>query len=268
MHESIQARASTVASTGTGLWAGGSAAVRGLRRALASEGVRRTYVQLLLALWVLSLVLVAGLVTVLWLLTPIAPDASLWATIGLWATRIAGALMLALVGPVLALFAVNIIFPMLSERVFFAGMRELDPERAAALEEAEGMSVTRSIKMSVARMLYFLGWTLLAFVLALIPVIGALLGPAVQFWMTARIMTWELLDPVFDKRDMDLHAQRGFLRRNGASMVGFGLPYGFLMSLPLVGPLFFGLAQAAVASLYVEVLAPRGEDLALESGGR
>jgi hypothetical protein len=36
--------------------------------------------------------------------------------------------------------------------------------------------------------------------------------------------------------------------------VGFGLPLTFLMAIPLVGPLLFGLAQGAVAQLVVEVI--------------
>jgi uncharacterized protein involved in cysteine biosynthesis len=151
------------------------------------------------------------------------------------------------------------VFPLFGERVFFAGMRALDPQRADALAALPGMPLARGVAMTLARMGYFIGGTLLAFLLALIPVVGAILGPLLQLYLTARVMTWELLDPLFDKRQMYLGDQRVFVQRHRASFVGFGLPYTLLLSLPLVGPLFFGLAQAAVATLVVTVLEPEGD---------
>jgi hypothetical protein len=39
-------------------------------------------------------------------------------------------------------------------------------------------------------------------------------------------------------------------------VVGFGLPWSFVLALPLIGALFFGLAQAAAPMLLVRVLEP------------
>ncbi|MCA9716577.1 MAG: EI24 domain-containing protein [Myxococcales bacterium] len=242
-----------------GAWGGASAAMRGLRTALANREVRQTYLQLLVALYITTVVLAGVLVTTLWVLTPIAPELT-WAwTVFYWVLRIAGSLILAFASPLLALFTVNLVFPLLGERVFFAGMRVLDPARAAALEQREGMPLVRSLWMTVARMILFLGGTLLALAVTLIPLVGALLGPALSLFFTARAMTWELLDPVFDKRRMYLSAQREYIKQRQPALVGFGLPFSLLLSIPLVGPLFFGLAQAAVATLYVEVLELGGE---------
>ncbi|MEZ4448438.1 MAG: EI24 domain-containing protein [Nannocystaceae bacterium] len=254
-----RALASARVDHGTGLRAGVGAALRGLRRALGSRALRRTYLRLLLALWVLSIALAGGLIALLWTLTPIADGAGLGALAGLWALRIVGSLLAVIAGSALALFTLNIALPRLSERVFFAAMATLDEPRAAALRAREGMSLPRSIRMSATRLFYFLAWTALAFALTLVPVIGAILGPIVQLGSSSRILTWELLDPVFDRRDMDLGAQRSYLARHRASVLGFGLPYALMMSIPLVGPMLFGLAQAAAASLYVEVLEPAGE---------
>ncbi len=242
-----------------GLWNGSSAAIRGMRSALGNADVRKTYVQLLIALYITTMVLATGLIAALWLLTPIAPELTwLWTTI-YWVLRIAGSLILAIASPVLALFTVNLVFPLLGERVFFAGMRVLDPARADALQARESMPIARALWMTVSRMVMFLGGTLLAFLATLIPVIGALLGPALSLYFTSRAMAWELLDPMFDKRQMYLGAQREYVKQHRPSLVGFGLPFSLLLSVPLIGPLFFGLAQAAVATLYVEVLEPNGD---------
>ena len=36
-------------------------------------------------------------------------------------------------------------------------------------------------------------------------------------------------------------------------MFGFGMPFALVLSIPLVGPLAWGLAQAATAALVVEI---------------
>ena len=234
--------------------AGASAAWRGLQTATRAPEVKRTYLQMVLVLFALAVALdVAGIWGVLqWT----AGDGSegWWANVGRLLLRIAGIALVLLIAPVVSMFLVNILFPLFGERVFFASMRTLSPERASDLEQRDGLPIIASIGHSVVRLLLFLGLSLLTFAISLIPVAGAIIAPILQIYFGARAIAWEMLDPYFDKLQMKFDDQHAFAKRNRAALLGFGLPYGFVMAVPLVGPFVFGLAQAAAAFLIVEVI--------------
>ncbi len=241
-----------------GVLSGISAAFRGFRFAASHPEVRRLYRQLLLVLFAVAIALTALFSGALWYFTALAEDASGWMVAGVWLLRIAGGLIVMLASPLLALMVVNAVFPFLGERAFLGAMRVLDPARAETLAAAEGLSMSAGLGSSIRRLLHFLGLTFLAFGLTLIPVIGALLGPAMQLWSTSRALTWELLDPYFDRRGFRYAEQRRYLRSNRRAVFGFGLPLSFVLGVPILGPLFFGLAQASSALLVTEVLEPAG----------
>jgi len=234
---------------------GAALAMRGLRLALGNPEVRRIYLRLALALLLTSFVLVVGLGYVLWALIPV-PESWL-GQILVWTLRIAGTALTMLAAPLLALFVVNIVFPFLGEGVFLAGLRAVDPARADELAVAHGAGFAASTANSVRRLLYFIGVTLLIFMLALVPVLGVVLGPLAQLWFGARMLSWELLDPYFDLRGLDHAGQRASMSAHRSVMFGFGVPWILLLALPIVGPLGFGLAQAAAALLVTDVLEPR-----------
>jgi len=234
--------------------------MRGLRLALGNREVRRIYLRLAVALMLTSFVLVVGLGYVIWALIPV-PESSL-GLILVWTLRIAGTALTLLAAPLLALFIVNIVFPFLGEDVFFAGLRAVDPARAEELAAAPGTGFAVSTANSMRRLLYFIGVTLLIFMLALVPVLGVVLGPLAQLWFGARVLSWELLDPYFDRRGLDHAGQRANVSAHRSVMFGFGAPWTLLFALPIVGPLGFGLAQAAAALLVTNVFEPRAHGAA------
>ena len=237
---------------------GAALALRGLRLAVRSPEVRRVYLHLALALVVTSIALMAALGFAIWVLLPAPGEAELWKQILLWTLRIGGTALALMAAPLLSLFIVNIVFPFLGERVFFAGLRLVDPGRAAELEAAGGVGFTTSVGSSLRRLVYFLGVTVLTFLLTLVPVLGAVLGPAAQLWFASRMLSWELLDPYFERRGLDYAGQKGVVTTHRAAMFGFGAPWTLLLALPIVGPLGFGLAQAAAALLVTDIIEQRG----------
>lgn len=243
---------------------GVSLALRGLRLALHNPEVRRIYLKLAVALMVTSIVLVAGLSYAIWALIPV-PESSLWLLL-VWTLRIAGTALTLLAAPMLALFLVNIVLPFLGEDVFLAGLRAVDAARADELAAAPGAGFAASTANSLRRLLYFIGVTLLIFALALVPVLGVVLGPLAQLWFGARMLSWELLDPYFDRRGLDHAGQRATMSAHRSAMFGFGVPWTLLFAIPIVGPLGFGLAQAAAALLVTDVLEPRGRGAASAAG--
>ena len=102
--------------------------------------------------------------------------------------------------------------------------------------------------------------------LALVPVLGVLLGPLAQLWFGSRMLSWELLDPYFERRGLDHANQRATMRAHRATMFGFGAPWTLLLAIPILGPLGFGLAQAGAALLVAEVLEPRSREAAASAG--
>lgn len=239
---------------------GATLAMRGLRLALGTPAVRKIYLRLALALMLTSIVLVAGLGYAIWALIPVPESSLLWLLV--WTLRIAGTALMLLAAPVLALFIVNIVFPFLGEDVFLAGLRAVDPARADELAAAEGAGFAASTANSLRRLLYFIGVTLLIFTLALVPVLGVVLGPLAQLWFGARMLSWELLDPYFERRGLDHAGQRATMTAHRSAMFGFGVPWTLLLAIPFVGPLGFGLAQTAAALLVTDVLEPRAHGAA------
>ena len=241
----------------TGFSAGMSAAMRGLSLAFSAPGVRATYLQL-----VAVMLVVAGALDVLgiWAVlhyTEASADAAWWLSIGLWVLRIAGILLVLFVAAYVAFFIVTNVFPFLGQRVFFAALRSIDPERAAELEAREGLSFAAGLADAMKRFFLYLGLSLLALAASFVPVAGAVLGPGLQAWFTARALGWELLDPWFDKLGWRFAEQRRFVQGNRASLFGFGLPLSLAMAIPLLGPFVFGAAQASAAQLVGDVLDPR-----------
>lgn len=229
-------------------------AARGLRIALASPEVRRAYVHLAAVLVALAVALTVLLGGLLWWMVPVDGDMSWTTWLGRWALRVGGSLLALMAAPMLALFVVNLGLPVLADRVFMAGMRAAAPELAARLDRPTGLGFVASSVGNLRRGLRFLGVTIALGALALVPFVGPVLGPPLQLWYAARTLTWELLDPYFERAGHDYPRQRGIVAARRATLAGFGLPWAALMALPLLGPLLFGLAQAAVAALVMEEL--------------
>lgn len=243
-----------------GLFRGLFAAVHGAGAALGNGDVRRVYFRFTLVLLVLSLLLGGLLGWAVWGLT--APESAGGYVAGHFGDvvaalmRVAGLAIVALVSPLLAFLAVGLLIPVFSETLFLAGLRPLDPARAEALARAPGLSIAASVWKTVRLLVHLLSFTVLAFALSFVPFAGVVLGPAVQLWATGKILGWELLDPFFDKQRMAFAAQKQYVHRHIAGVVGFGVAWSFVLALPLIGPLFFGLAQAAAPMLLTRVLEP------------
>ncbi len=239
-----------------GLFRGLGAALRGLSSTMSNPEVWSAYARLVAALLVTTVVLGGAMTYGWWKVTGMLPDDSWLSSLGI-VLFVVGAIIVALAAPLLALMVVNEAFPFFAEAVFFAGMRHIAPDRARALEAMSGLSMAASIKVAIAVLVKFLSLTILALLISLIPVVGTIAGPVFQLWITAKTLGWELLDPFFDKMEMRYGPQRDYVDQHSKAIVGFALPYSFVLAIPLIGPLFFGLAQAAAPVLIHDVLDPQ-----------
>jgi CysZ protein len=242
-----------------GLKAGLGAALEGMRAAATSSAVRRAYVQLVGVLLAATLLLDAAGIWLVVHFTESAPDASWWAQAGLVALRVLGVLVALLAAPFVALVGVHVGLPLLAERLFLAALREIDAARAEALERGPGLPVVTSALYSVRRLARYLVLVVLAFLVGFVPLIGWLVAPVLQFLLSTTSLASELLDPWFGLAGRRWADQRALLVRHRPALVGFATPPTLLLLVPIVGPLFFGLAQAATAQLVARVLEPQPE---------
>lgn len=240
-----------------GLVAGATAAWRGFKHALSAPNVRRTYLQLTAAILVLAIAFDVAGIWAVWTWTDPGGSASWWWTLALVLFRIVGIVLVLLITPMVAAFVVDIVFPLLNERVFLAGMATVDEARARELEQIDGLAFGTAVGQSLVRLLLFLGLSAMTFALSLVPLVGAVAGPVLGVYFTSRALGWELLDPYFEKLSMRFDEQHAFIRRHRAPLIGFALPYSFVLAIPVLGPFAFGLAQAAAGVLVAEVLEPR-----------
>lgn len=240
-----------------GFSAGAKSAWRGFKTVLEAPDVKKTYLQLALAIFAVALCIdAAGVWTVLHF-TPIDGDAQWWVLIWYWALRVVGIGLVFLAAPIIAMFLVNSLAPLLAERVFFAGMATVAPGRAEELRQIDGLPFVTAIVQNLIRLMLYLGLSVLTFALSFVPVVGSVGGPVLQSYFTARALSWELLDPYFEKLELGFDAQHTFVKQHRLAMLGFGLPFSLVMAIPLVGPLVFGLAQASAGVFVAEVIESR-----------
>ncbi len=223
------------------------AAVDGMKLALRNEDVGRAYLWVAAVIFAATVAIDGAAIWGLFHFTAPADDAALWLVVVLWAARVIGTVATLLIGPLLAIFIVNIAFPMFNKGVFLAGLRVIDPARAAALEAKPGMPLGVSIAIPLWRLVKFVVLSTGLLLLGLVPVIGSIAAAILQTWLTAKTVATELMDPYFDCLDIRYAEQKQFISRMRKPLVGFGLPVSLLLAIPIVGPLTFGLAQAAAA---------------------
>jgi uncharacterized protein involved in cysteine biosynthesis len=71
----------------------------------------------------------------------------------------------------------------------------------------------------------------------------------VQGWLSSRALTRELLEPYFARIDFSDSQKREWFHEREAVLFGFGLAWYLIVRLPLLGPLAYGLAEAATGIL-------------------
>ncbi len=234
----------------------------GIRSTITNREVRAAYFWIALALTLGTLLLqCAGLALTLHFI-PLAEDAHLSVSIGVWLLRSVALIVVLLLAPIVAITLCNVAAPIFSEIPFLAGMRAIAPQLAEELQSQAGLPLASAIWLSLRRMLLFLGVVGVCLMIGLIPVVGAFIATPLQLYFAARTMGWEMLDPYFDKRGLGLQAQQELVRRHLPEILGMGAVCAPLLAVPLIGPLAFGVLQASAAQFVVEHLEREHSSLA------
>ncbi|MEM7248399.1 MAG: EI24 domain-containing protein [Acidobacteriota bacterium] len=246
-------------ATATHFLDGLSAALRGARMAWQSKAMRRTYLQLVLAILGGTLLLQGGLGLLVWRFTDIEPS-RFWWTLLRWTLLF----VVLVASPAISFVVIRLGVPLLSERVLLAALKERHPNLHAELLEREGLSTWRSLRISLGRLIRYVLCLAGLLVLSFVPLVGALVVVPLKLLLTAWVLGSELLDPYMSLSGMNGSHQRQWLHEHRATVVGFGLTFSLFLAVPLVGIFSVALGQSAAAVLLGEVLVPRDERLESE----
>jgi len=151
--------------------------------------------------------------------------------------------------------------PMASNKLFLDELERLSPQRAKELEQQmnTGEAVNKNWREDVYHDLrtswHFTRASLMWLAFSLIPIVGSVISWIGQTWLVADRMGWNLLSVyTISSKKMSYRQQKHWMRARKWRILGFTLPYMFLASIPFVGPIFLGLAQAATAHIYYHLL--------------
>lgn len=231
--------------------------LRGLSLAARAPDVRRTYVWVIALLFVVTLALDGLGIWATFHFLPLSSETTWvrWLAYGFAPLLVLGTLFLA---PLLALGSLTLFVPPLADLPFFGVLRLRRPARSAVLETMGQLVWTKSVLYTVRRLVTFVGSVSGLFVLGFVPVLGPAVAGLGQLVLLSFMATWELLDPYLARRGSSYAEQRALLFRHLPETLGFGLPVGGLLAVPVLGPLFFPLAQGAAAEFVVGLLEDDG----------
>lgn len=235
---------------------GARLAFRGTLHAFRRGRVLRTCWPLYLTSLALTLLAQGGLVALVLRFTRGDDAHAWWAVAGMVALRFLGILASLVAGAIIGTLLTAIFVPLLTERIFYESWRGLDAARADALASAEGLTLKQEIVHGIRRLARFLPRLAGAFLLSFVPLLGLALGPAAQAYVSARFLSWELLEPWFSRRAAGWDEQVDLLKQKRWILIGFGLPFIPALAIPLLGPFLFTVAQAAAPVLVREECEP------------
>lgn len=174
-----------------------------------------------------------------------------WEVTSAWwnvVVQIGGTLLVLLLAPYLILLLVQLFLPAVADQLFFVGLDRHRPAWASEFRERKTPSILWTVRRSLVRVLILiLGWLLLA-LLGLVPVLSV---PAVALsWLwSVWFVVIELADPYVDRCGDSKEQRRGIQHQLRGGLMGYGIPIVMVMSLPLIGPFFWGTAQAGIARI-------------------
>lgn len=186
--------------------------------------------------------------------------------------------------PLATVIVTQYIIPSFEQTMFFGALHTLDPELCNKLKQENNPNFWAWLWKRVKRNTKLGMISLIAYLLSLIPVVGVLVLPINSFfltrralgkelavilslalltvlkpytilflklWFSCRSLSFELLDIYFQCESVSAKKSEA---DNRPLLMGFSFPWMFVLSIPIVGPLFFGLAQASTAMLVINMI--------------
>jgi len=183
--------------------------------------------------------------------------------------------------PLVTVFVTQYLLPQFPDDVFFTTLSILDPVKSETYRAVAPLGFWSILYLRFRRFLRISAWSLFTYCLSLIPVVGWMVIPVAQFYLVSKIFgyktaavftlfllipslhsySWPTVKVLFGARALAIEMLDPYFSRFGYEKVklverphqpvllGFAAPFLFLMAVPLVGPLLWGLVQASAAVL-------------------
>jgi len=250
--------AKNAAPRGRKMWEGFLESVKGGYSAMQNPKLRQDYWHFVKSMGMILLAMYAVFGVLLVVYMPVV------LLISSWAPGLIGQ-MLTLI-PLWAYIITRKRTPMAANQLFLDELERLSPQRAQELSQQ--MNTDPGVNKNWKDELYhdirtswhFTRYSIMWLAFSVIPVVGSIITWLGQTWLVADRMGWNLLSVyTISAKKMSYRQQKHWMRARKWRIIGFTLPYMFLASIPFVGPLFLGLAQAATAHIYFHLLSKENE---------
>jgi uncharacterized protein involved in cysteine biosynthesis len=235
------------------MWEGFQEAAKGSWEVMQNPKVQRDYMNFVKSMGTILLAMYAVLGLLLFVYMPV--------------TVFVLTLAPGFVGQILAmipLWAFNIArkrTPMATNQLFLDELERLSPQRSKELEqqmktdEVINKQWTEELYHDLRTSWHFTRYSLMWLSFSIIPIVGSFITWIGQTWLVADKMGWNLLSVyTISSKKMSYRQQKHWMRARKWRIIGFTLPFVLLASIPLVGPLVLGIAQAATAHIYFHLL--------------
>jgi hypothetical protein len=183
-----------------------------------------------------------------------------------WAPGLIGQILTVI--PLWAFMVTRKRHPMAGNKLFLNELERLSAPRARELEQQMNLNETFNhnwkddLYHDLRTSWHFTRASLMWLACSIIPVVGSIISWIGQTWLVADRMGWNLLSVyTISAKKMSYRQQKHWMRARKWRILGFTLPYMLLASIPIVGPLFLGLAQAATAHVYYHLLSKDPESV-------
>jgi len=144
--------------------------------------------------------------------------------------------------------------PLSSNRLFLSELKTLDAQLGQDLEamskQGEPKGWVSGLTQHLLKSFHFAKFSLLFTLMGVIPIVGPVLSSAAQVIFNASKLGWNLMTVyTVSCKKMTYKQHKRWIRARRWTLLGFGLVYSSLVSIPFVGPLALGFAQASSAHL-------------------
>jgi len=240
------------------MWEGFQEAIKGGIGAIQNPKVRQDYWIFLKSMGVILLAMYAVFAALLLVYMPVV------LFLVAWAPGLIGQVFSLI--PLWAYIIAKKRTPMAANQLFLDELEKLNPQRAQEL--AQQMKTDEFVNRSWVDELYhdirtswhFTRYSLLWLACSVIPIVGSFITWFGQTWLVADRMGWNLLSVyTISAKKMSYRQQKHWMRARKWRIIGFTLPYVFLASIPILGPLILGIGQAAAAHIYFHLLSKETE---------
>jgi len=252
--------ARNAAPRGRKMWEGFQEAVTGGYAACTNPKNREDYGHFLKSMGIILLAMYSAFAILLLAYMPIAVF-----LVG-WAPGLIGQILTVM--PLWAYMITRKRTPMAVNKLFLNELERLSPPRARELEQQMNLNETFNqgwkddLYHDLRTSWHFTRASLMWLAFSLIPVVGSIISWIGQTWLVADRMGWNLLSVyTISAKKMSYRQQKHWMRARKWRILGFTLPYMILASIPIVGPIFLGLAQASTAHVYYHLLSKDTENV-------